>query len=264
LLYSFAFRNKTWWHKYAGNWWEVNPPFFYSLQRRVLRLASHTKVTVNGQNIDQPAHCISFENPCITTKERLEGMHAVFDKKFNKSFSLCFVGRIEEEKGIRHLIIALSKIDKKWINELHIAGVGPLASDLSELLKSAGYPYYYHGSMNRNDLNELFKKCHFIVLPTTASEGFPKVLAEAANFGCIPIVTNISGIGMYLFDGINSFTFNHEKLNPNKLHEILIESFECTKLHEVSNNAYESVQCFTFENFSNRLQSEIINTKLSS
>jgi glycosyltransferase involved in cell wall biosynthesis len=261
LLYSFAFRYKTWWHKYAGNWWEVNPPFFYGLQRRVLRLASHTKVTVNGKNIDQPAHCISFENPCITTKERLVGMQAVINKKFNKSFNLCFVGRIEAEKGIRHLINALSKIDKNWINELHIVGVGPLASDLPVLLKSAGYSFYYHGSMNRDDLNKLFTKCHFIVLPTTASEGFPKVLAEAANFGCIPIVTNISGIGMYLFDRINSFTFNQEELYPNKLHEILIESFECNTLHEISNKAYESVQCFTFENFSYRLQNEIIKIK---
>ena len=42
-------------------------------------------------------------------------------------------------------------------------------------------------------------------MPTTASEGFPKVIAEAMNFGCLPIVSNISSIGQYVKDGENGF-----------------------------------------------------------
>ena len=40
-------------------------------------------------------------------------------------------------------------------------------------------------------------------MPTTASEGFPKVIAEAINFGCIPVVSNISAIGHYVKDNVN-------------------------------------------------------------
>ena len=45
------------------------------------------------------------------------------------------------------------------------------------------------------------------VLPSY-SEGFPKVIAEAMNFGCIPIVSDISCIRQYIINGKNGFLIN--------------------------------------------------------
>ena len=53
------------------------------------------------------------------------------------------------------------------------------------------------GWLNREELNHINSKSHILILPTF-SEGFPKVVAEAACFGCIPIVTNIAPINQYI------------------------------------------------------------------
>ena len=70
----------------------------------------------------------------------------------------------------------------------------------------------FHGFVNRKRLFNIFSKSHFIVLPSQ-SEGFPKVIAEASNFGCIPIVSNVGSISQYIKDQENGFLWQSEKMN---------------------------------------------------
>ena len=50
----------------------------------------------------------------------------------------------------------------------------------------------------------IYSKCDFIILPSK-SEGFPKVIGEAMNYGCIPIVSDVSCISQYIQNGVNGF-----------------------------------------------------------
>jgi glycosyltransferase involved in cell wall biosynthesis len=46
-------------------------------------------------------------------------------------------------------------------------------------------------------VHDLLKLSHFLLLPSD-SEGFPKVLAEAACYGVIPVVSSVSSIPHYI------------------------------------------------------------------
>ena len=72
LPYLIYISKKRGWYKYAGNWKQPNAPWSYRWQRWLLVKQSQW-VTINGVWPDQPAHCLSFENPCLTDNEYKEG-----------------------------------------------------------------------------------------------------------------------------------------------------------------------------------------------
>ena len=53
------------------------------------------------------------------------------------------------------------------------------------------------GEVNKSSLNKIYEKCHILVLPSK-SEGFPKVIAEAGAFGCVPVVSKVGSINHYI------------------------------------------------------------------
>ena len=103
---TYAVKKKGWF-KYAGNWAQENPPLGYAIQRNLLKNQSR-KVTINGNWPDQPNHCLTFENPCLTLKEREEGVKVIEQKKYAPKFTFCFVGRLEDAKGVQRIIDAFS------------------------------------------------------------------------------------------------------------------------------------------------------------
>src|SRR5690554_4710251 len=103
IPYLTLFSRKKGWYKYAGNWSQKNPPLGYAFQRSMLK-SQKRKVTINGNWPDQPNHCLTFENPCLTETEREEGLAISQMKNFAPPFSFCFVGRLEDAKGVQRSI----------------------------------------------------------------------------------------------------------------------------------------------------------------
>ena len=60
------------------------------------------------------------------------------------------------------------------------------------------------GDITREELNKLYADAHLLILPSS-SESFPKVVAEAAAYGCIPVTTSLSAITRQITDGVNGF-----------------------------------------------------------
>jgi glycosyltransferase involved in cell wall biosynthesis len=215
VLLSFLFKKKKYWHKYAGKWGADQSPFFYRFQKKLVMKAVFSKVTINGKWPDQLPHILSFENPCFTSKELEWSESAGVNKKFNPPYTFCFVGRLEEAKGVGNLLKACSSLaytDK--IHELLLAGDGAAKGDYEIEAKKSLCSVQFMGGLNRAQLNAVYAKSHFMILPS-ASEGFPKVLAESAAFGCIPIVTNVSALSQYIQHGINGFFLENNKPEPN-------------------------------------------------
>ncbi|MEO1368695.1 MAG: glycosyltransferase, partial [Acidobacteriota bacterium] len=52
----------------------------------------------------------------------------------------------------------------------------------------------FHRWIDRADLDALYARAHFMVLPSVASEGWPKVLSEAMAWGAVPVASAISSI----------------------------------------------------------------------
>ncbi|MCL8006555.1 glycosyltransferase [Gelidibacter japonicus] len=192
-------RNKGW-YKYAGNWNQERPPMGYALQRFMLK-KQRRKVTINGQWPDQSNNCITFENPCLTAIDLYEGKTLVNTKSIEGKLYICYVGRLEKPKGVAHIIKSLgmlSNAEKERIEGVHLVGNGPDLDYFKALARETGVNFIFHGFLGRQEVFEIYKKSHIFLMPTTASEGFPKVIAEAMNFGCVPVVSMVSSIGQYV------------------------------------------------------------------
>ncbi len=256
IPYLTLFSSKKGWYKYAGNWNQDNPPLGYALQRWMLK-KQNRKVTINGRWPKQPKHCLTFENPCLTEKEREEGLQITNTKSFSPPFTFCFVGRLEDAKGVQRIIDAFGLLDNfENIETIHFIGNGKKMGHYKEQCTALGLPTVFHGFLERQEVFEVYKKSHFILLPSD-SEGFPKVIAEAMNYGCIPIVSDVSSIGQYVNDK-NGFLLN--PINGQQLRKILSRAFSknTDELTKMASDCYLVASRFTFNMYRKKIQEEII------
>ncbi|MGV6828222.1 MAG: glycosyltransferase [Flavobacteriales bacterium] len=261
IPYLTLFVKTKGWYKYAGNWNQKNPPLGYWLQREMLK-KQNRKVTINGKWHLQPSHCITFENPCLTDMEYKNGELEVAKKQFSVPWSFCFVGRLERAKGVERIINAfklLSEQEKKTIKEVIFVGNGEEETYFKQLAIKSGVNMKFTGFLPRNEVFKLYKKSHFFLLPSTASEGFPKVIAEAMNVGCLPIVSAVSSIAQYVNE-INGFV-----LRPTTSEELYysIKNAINEEQDKLKNKAYEGrkvSKAFTFSHYNKRIINEILNS----
>lgn len=257
IPYLSLFSSKKGWYKYAGNWNQENPSLGYALQRWMLK-RQRRKVTINGSWPQQPAHCLTFENPCLTEAEREEGLGIAQAKKFAPPFRFCFVGRLEDAKGVQRIIDAfgsLESLDK--VASIHFIGDGEKRDFYQRECERLKVPAVFHGFLPREKVFEIYKESHFFLLPSTASEGFPKVIAEAMNYGCIPIVSKVSSIGQYV-NLKNGFIL--EPCTSEILGEVLkqFSVMDNQQFKRKGEAAHHNVSNFTFSHYRHRIQKEIV------
>lgn len=259
IPYLVLFSNKKGWFKYAGNWKQENAPFAYKLQKWFLERQSRF-VTLNGFWEGQPKHCLSFENPCLTEAEVVDGQRITKEKRLNAPINICFVGRLEPAKGLDLLLEAIGSLndrEREKIGTIHLVGDGDRLSYYQTKAAALKVHFIFHGFLAREDVQTIYKDSHAIVLPS-ASEGFPKVIAEGMNYGCIPIVSNVSSIGQYIIHEENGYLLND--LTSLKLQRLIVQFLN---LKEVEMLALRSgyadfVSSFTYAHYNNRLKREVL------
>ncbi|RDK84828.1 glycosyltransferase [Marinirhabdus gelatinilytica] len=261
IPYLTKFSNKRGWYKYAGNWNQNNAPLGYRLQKKML-IKQPRKVTINGSWPDQPQHCYTFENPCLTLEERKEGVTVISNKNYTAPFAFCFVGRLDDAKGVQRIIDAFSGIDIQAVAHIHFIGDGVKLASYKLQCEQHNIPATFHGFLSRNKVFDIYRESQFLLLPSTASEGFPKVIAEGMNFGCVPIVSNVSSIGQYI-NPKNGFVL--EETSTEVLQKLLEEAMLQTheELKKKAKEGYVTAAKFTFAHYNQRILKDIleINTK---
>lgn len=265
LLPLFTFfwkRDYTFWVKYAGDWEQEKPPRSNGWQRWFLQQKwINFPVTINGFWPHQAKHCYSFENPCLTDENIEEGKIIALSKDFYPPYNFCFVGRIDFNKGVNRIIEALNEVPTELINEVHIIGDGPDKMKCEKLARNLLVNIKFHGFLDREDVHKYLGKSHFFLLPSL-NEGFPKVIAEAACYGTIPIVSNVSSIKHYLNDA-NGFVWDIK--GKQKFSEIFRNALLCNKneLKSKSGKISELAKLFTFNHYYEKLDKLIFkNNKL--
>ncbi len=188
--------------KYAGNWMpEERDAFSYRLQRWWLRRGlARAAVTVNGRWPSQPAWVYAFDNPTLTDDEVSRGRTAATSKRPGSPWRVVFSGRLEKPKGAHIAIETVLELRSRGLDvSLDLIGDGPLRPWVEKRVASepAG-AFTLHGWLSRGQLEAHLAQGHVLLLPTAASEGFPKVLAEAMAFGCVPVTSPVSSIGQVL------------------------------------------------------------------
>lgn len=254
IPYLTFFTKVNGWYKYAGNWKQLNKPLGYRLQKWMLKNQKR-KVTINGRWEGQNQNVLTFENPCLTEEDRLIGKNVIENKKLANGIIYCFVGGLNYNKGIDKIIEAFKTLRLENISTLHIVGDGVLRERVAHEALKLPIEVKMHGSLPKTEVQEIYKKAHFILLPSK-NEGFPKVLGEAMNFGCIPIVSNVSCIGQYVKKDYNGFL-----IQPNTIENLksIIE-----KSSHISNDHYDvymdinykMANKFTYQFYINRIKKE--------
>lgn len=257
MFMSFFFSKKIFWHKYAGSWVD-EASFFYKLQRQFLkRLRDNSRVTING-DFSTKQNILSFENPCLDENDRSIGGVMIQNKYVSEKINFCFVGGLNLNKGIDKFINSLSKISSKQIGDIHIVGDGKDIKHYISLSKNSNHTFIFHGFLPKEEIRQIYNKSHFIILPSK-SEGFPKVIGEAMNFGCIPIVSNISCIDNYIKTNENGFLL--DAISEESIIKTikLALSIEPEVFVSWIYNNYKAASIFTYSYYNSRVKKEIFN-----
>jgi glycosyltransferase involved in cell wall biosynthesis len=257
-LFSFFLSRKyTFWVKYAGNWSQVNPPLSYRIQKWWLKNnLTKCKVTINGFWDNQPKNCLSFENPCLTKDDIIKGKEIIKTKSFNNKFTLCFVGRLDEAKGVDVILASLKKIDLNTIDKIHFIGDGEKRSFFKAKAAFLKDKVIFHGFLGKEKVHQIFAVSHFLLLPSK-SEGFPKVIAEAACYGVIPIVSNVGSISHYV-NKSNGFLWNrNSEFTFDKIMNTAFQE-EVRLLENKSKSLALMAEKFTFTNYFSKIEKEIL------
>ncbi len=259
ILLSMLSRKRVCWHKYAGNWIGGKLATTYKLQKRLLKLSGRPriKVTINGSWSNNPKHILSFENPCLSNNELEYAAAKAASKDFSGKLNIIFVGNLAKAKGILNLLKAVTsgKLSERFEN-LYIAGDGDLRDQIASSVarKNGTLRIHLLGRQDRNALNKLYESCHIVILPSE-SEGFPKVIAEGAAFGCVPVVTDVSSISQYISHQENGYL-----LENNSVEQIVetLNAAACNPaIGTISLMARQMAAAFTYERFVSRLEKEV-------
>lgn len=184
--------------KYAGNWDpKSKQPLTYRLQKWILRntwLTHHMKALVYGDWPDRTKNILPFftasysETDKITVPER-----TIHDKPLR----FIYVGTLTANKQpllALDVFYELFKTGKPV--EMHFYGEGIQKQLLIE--KIATYHLvdnvFVHGNVDAATLNAAYRQSHFLLF-FSKSEGWPKAVAEAMWWGCVPVTTPVSCVG---------------------------------------------------------------------
>lgn len=125
--------------------------------------------------------------------------HVHYAKKtlgWTDGFTVLFVGRLIEEKGLKELLASVSLWHGK-IN-LAIAGTGPLEGYVLE--QSGRTKNIIHlGKVNQNNLPLFYSAADCVIVPSTSEEGFGRVIIEALSCET-PVIASKKGAIMEAMD----------------------------------------------------------------
>ncbi|MBX2828657.1 MAG: glycosyltransferase [Flavobacteriaceae bacterium] len=219
--------------KYAGNWDPNAPqPFSYRLQKRWLSNTFFTrnmKVLVYGEWPNQTRNIVPF----FTATYRNSKIEKITNRAFQSPFRFMFVGTLSPGKQPKYVVRMIEGLLKKGVEcHLDFYGDGVEKEALKETVarKKLENSITFHGNQTAVVIEEAYKNAHFLVLPSR-SEGWPKVLAEAMFWGCIPIATQISCVPWMLGFGDRGILLesDHES-NMKQISGLLADSARMIKM----------------------------------
>lgn len=119
--------------------------------------------------------------------------------------TILFVGRLIPEKGFDTLIEALTMIGRDW--NLIVAGGVENIGHYQELAVNLGMAdrIQFYGLVSESEIERLYQKCSFVVIPSIWPEPYGRVGPEAFRHGRPAIAFDVGGIPAWLDDGVNGY-----------------------------------------------------------
>ena len=157
-----------------------------------------------------------------------------------------FIGQITEHKGPQVAIKAFKKL-KESEPRLHIVGDGPYM-DTIKRIANGDKRIFIHGFVkNKTDLNQIFNRCSYVIVPSLWQEIFGLVVIECMSKGLPVLASNTGALPELIKDGYNGFLFGPGDVDS--LYLIVKDLINDKRtLSELSKNAIESSKRFSIEN----------------
>lgn len=168
----------------------------------------------------------------------------------NGKIKLITACRLEDRKGVDVVIESLPSILKVFPNaHLDIVGGGALESKLKQQAARSGIERYvkFHGKEEQAKVLELMRQAHVFCFPTSASEGFPKVVIEALASGLPVITTKVSVLPQLVGSGGGILIDAATSENVAAAVENVFA--DAGKYQQMSAKAIETARCYSLESW---------------
>ncbi len=222
---QILFPKKTKTAKYAGNWDPTaKQPLSYRLQKWLLSnsfLTKNMQVLVYGQWSDQSKNIKPFFTATYPETEKT----AVFPGKQEGIIQFLFVGTLTAGKQPLYAIKLLEKLNQNGIEAaLSVYGEGPEKNKLEQYTTDNGLSakVTLQGNRDKATIKKAYQQSHFLILPSK-SEGWPKVVAEAMFWGCLPIASKVSCVPFILGQGNRGILLTNDLVQDVKQITALID-----------------------------------------
>ncbi len=117
-----------------------------------------------------------------------------------------FVGRLSPEKGLRTLLGAWGRLNRRV--PLAIVGDGPLRAELAEqAAKRGASTISFHGRLTMDQTLAAMKRARFLVFPSKSYEGMPRTVIEAYACGVPVIASRLGAMEEIVDDGRTGLHF---------------------------------------------------------
>jgi len=221
---------------------------------KVLGEGSISGVNINKFNISKK-YALKTLNKLTTLKS--ENLIKLLNKSYSKQTKIiCFIGRVNKDKGIRELIKGF-KLHNKKFKDSYLLIIGPNELNKNDFSKMKTTKNCLHIDFF-NNINLILPFAYCLVLPSYR-EGFGSIIIEAAASKVPIISTNIPGPKDFINHMNNGYLIRPKE--PNDIKEALSFFWENKKTLKIfSENAFEKCsKYFSEEHVCNLFIKEVLN-----
>ena len=170
-------------------------------------LRAQSKTTENNfdsaQSDREDNHSLSLRAQSRTTENGLDSARLDKIEIDLPPTSFLFVGTLSKGKQPLYAIQLVEKLYQHGKKvRLHLYGDGILRPTLETYIKQNSLQdiVFLRGNHSKETVLKGYQTSHFLILPSK-SEGWPKVVAEAMFWGCVPIASPVSCVSFMMGNG---------------------------------------------------------------
>lgn len=200
---QFFFPSKLKTAKYAGNWDpKSDQPRTYKWQQKILSntfLTRNIKVLVYGNWPGSSANIYPFFTATYTEADKI----SVQPRSLDGNIEMIYVGTLSKGKRPLYAIELAQQLNAQYPRfKFSLYGHGKEKENLQAYIDEHQLSDFVslRGNFSQQEMKAVYQSAHFMILPSQ-SEGWPKVVAEAMFWACVPISTRVSCVPDMLGQG---------------------------------------------------------------
>jgi glycosyltransferase involved in cell wall biosynthesis len=253
MLFALLLRKRLF-VRHCGNWFVQRTAAETFWKWSIERFAGGRNVMMATGGADSPP---SIRNKNVkwifSTSLSSEEILSSIPHKFpaDGKLKLITACRLEERKGVDLVIESLPLILKQFPKAtLDIVGGGSLLAELRNRVNEMNLvsKVTFHGKVEHSKVINLMKKADIFCFPTSASEGFPKVVLEALACGLPVLTTKVSVLPKLIGNGCGILLEAATKENVAAGVSSICESAKVYE--EMSESAVAAASQYSLENWS--------------